>query len=438
MNKFATFCTLSAGLCTTLSLAQAAETSNASYAVADIPEELRIVGGESTKTCHFPSTVWIGSCTGTLVHPQVLTTANHCLRGSSQNVTVTFGESGRASYKVKAKCKAYKGGSSAPPGGDFAYCVLDEPVNDVPIVPILMGCELDALVKDQEIVLVGFGATRNGGRDAGTKRQVVTPVHDGPGKAGVPDKEILLGHSKKGACNGDSGGPAFIDLRTVDAFKDKKGAGWRVFGVTSRKGPGGGNCASTSAYGLIPKVVDWIEQESGIDVTPCFDADGTWNPSEDCKGFPDPEAGGSWQACDAGERSGWSHTCGDNPHDTDSEGGDGEEDKKSKEGEDDEKPEGEDEESSGDGGDDGEGSGEGEDEDASEEQSEGSEEQGSEGDEESDDNASEDDASAKSEGSSGDEGSDKKGGCSVSETPAPWTAAGLGLLGLLWFKRRER
>lgn len=415
-----------------MSLAHAAETSNASYAVEDLPEEFRIVGGEHTKTCHFPSTVWIGSCTGTLVHPQVVTTANHCLRGSSQSVNVTFGETARASYKVKAECKAYKGGSSAPPGGDFAFCKLSEPVTDVPIVPILMGCELDALVKGQEIALVGFGATRNGGRDAGTKRQVLTPIHDAPGKAGVPEKEILLGHSKKGACNGDSGGPAFIDLRTVDAFRDKKGAGWRVFGVTSRKGPGGGNCASTSAYGLIPKVVDWIEEQSGIDVTPCFDADGTWNPSKECKGFPDPQAGGSWKACDPGEVTGWSHTCGENPHDDDKGGSESEssgesesetadeseEDKsnKSKEGETD--PDKTDESESG---------------ESIQSNKSGDEEKSGEEDEGGDDKSSK-----SSDKGGDDDGLSKKEGCSIDSSPASGRAGLLALLGLGWLRRRRR
>lgn len=420
MNKFAILCTISSGLCTTLSLAHAAETSNASYAMEDLPEELRIVGGEHTKTCHFPSTVWIGSCTGTLVHPEVVTTANHCLRGSSQSVNVTFGETARASYKVKATCKAYRGGSSAPPGGDFAFCKLSEPVTDVPIVPILMGCELDALVKGQEIALVGFGATRNGGRDAGTKRQVFTPVHDAPGQAGVPDKEILLGHSEKGACNGDSGGPAFIDLRTVEAFRNKKGAGWRVFGVTSRKGPGGGNCASTSAYGLIPKVVDWIEKESGIDVTPCFDADGTWNPGKDCKGFPDPQAGGSWNACDPGEITGWSHTCGDNPHDKDQGEGETEGESESDPSEDsEEKP------------DESEVSGSENDEDGDESQSHDSDEDGNPSDDE--------DESKNDSDKDGDNNElDNKKGCSMGESPASGGAGLLALLGLGWLRRRHR
>lgn len=290
------------------------------------PAQTNIVGGASTKTCHFPSVAFLkvsaGACTGTLVHPKVLTTANHCINRNGEKIKATFGESHRGgSFTVGATCTGTTGGNpGGPPGKDFAFCVLDKEVTNVPIVPILMGCEVEALKKGNDIQLVGFGATSASMQGVGTKRQVITPIHSDFGEGGY-DTEILVGNRAKGACSGDSGGPAFVDLRTIPEFKDKPGAGWRVFGVTSRMGPGGSMCASTTYYGGIHKWVEWVEEETGIDITPCFDADGTWAPSESCKDFPDPEAGGSWdESCDPGKKSGWSHTCGDNPHD-DAEGG---------------------------------------------------------------------------------------------------------------------
>lgn len=291
------------------------------------PVDTRIVGGQETKACHFPSVAFLkvsaGACTGTLVHPKVLTTANHCINRNGEKIKATFGETHRGgSFTVGATCTGTTGGNkSGPPGKDFAFCVLDKEVTNVPIVPILMGCEVEALKKGNDIQLVGFGATSASMQGAGTKRQVITPIHSDFGEGGY-DTEILVGNREKGACSGDSGGPAFVDLRTIPEFADKPGAGWRVFGVTSRMGPGGGMCASTTYYGGIHKWVEWVEEETGIDITPCFDADGTWSPSEACKDFPDPEAGGSWDSCDAGKLSGWSHTCGDNPHD-DGQGGGG-------------------------------------------------------------------------------------------------------------------
>ena len=58
--------------------------------------------------------------------------------------------------------------------------------------------------------------------------------------------------------------------------------------------------------------VAWIEQESGFDVSPCHDPDGTWNPGPDCGGVPvDPQTGsGTWPSCDPGELSDKENTCG--------------------------------------------------------------------------------------------------------------------------------
>lgn len=298
----------------------------------DEGDSMRIVGGGPVKSCNFPNCAVMGrgraDCSGTLIHPRVITTAGHCIGGRS-GVKKSFGfgdHASKQSQSVTGTCKSV--GQRA--GSDWAYCILEKEVTGIPIVPVLMGCEVDALKKGQEIMLVGYGNTR-AGSGGGPKRQVLTPISAGIGEGGsgqeqVHGNEILLGHAQKGACGGDSGGPAYIDLRTVPEFKDKKGAGWRVFGMTSRKGPGGGRCASTSVYSLIHKIIPRIEKDLGEDATPCFDADGTWNPTEDCKGFPDPEAGGSWPNCEAGTLSGYSHTCGDNKFDKEGSGSDSDSD----------------------------------------------------------------------------------------------------------------
>src|SRR5262245_9914462 len=36
-----------------------------------------VVGGKPVEVCQFPSTVTIGGCTATLIHPRVVTTAAH-------------------------------------------------------------------------------------------------------------------------------------------------------------------------------------------------------------------------------------------------------------------------------------------------------------------------------------------------------------------------
>jgi hypothetical protein len=256
-------------------------------------DDTAIYGGTLAPVCGWPSTVELGgACTGTLVHPQVVIYAAHC--GASYN-KIYFGEN----YKSPAKavtpsfCKVVPGG--APGGGnDFAVCKLSAPVNDVPITPILMGCETQILKAGQAVTLVGFGNADNG--PYGIKRQVTTTIN------GIDNNnEISIGGNGKDTCQGDSGGPAFVQL--ADGT-------WRVFGITSY----GGACGSGGMYSMMHKGMSWFESTVGVDLTPCHQADGTWSPSAACGNFPKAPnvGGGTWAGgCNAGSPSGTlSTTCG--------------------------------------------------------------------------------------------------------------------------------
>ncbi len=100
----------------------------------------RIMGGEAAQVCEWPSTIGFGGCTGTLVHPQVVILAAHC----GPQAEVQFGEAYTSMARTVATkyCKVnseWMGESeSLGQGVDFAFCVLDEPVTDVPFVPIIL------------------------------------------------------------------------------------------------------------------------------------------------------------------------------------------------------------------------------------------------------------------------------------------------------------
>jgi MYXO-CTERM domain-containing protein len=254
-----------------------------------------VVGGFPSATCAWPTTVSMqGMCTGTLIHPQLVIYAAHCGNGYS---SVQFGESGDNPQRSVSTefCRTFPGGG--PGGGnDFAFCKLAEPVLDVPIVPALMGCETDLLVPGAEVTVVGFGFDENDGY--GVKREVVTTINNID-----QNNEIFIGGNGKDSCNGDSGGPVFI--------KHPSDGSWRVFGITSY----GGQCGTGGYYSMMHIGMDWFETESGLDLTPCFDAAGTWTPGGGCVGFPlDPGIGGDWATgCGGGPVSGPSTSCGAPP-----------------------------------------------------------------------------------------------------------------------------
>lgn len=259
-----------------------------------------IYGGEPTATCGYPTIVSMeNNCTGTLVHPEVVVYAAHC---GAEYTEVWFGEVAlNPSRKVPTKfCRTHPPPSIGA-GKDIAACVLAEPVEDVPIIPILMGCEVDALQPGRKSTLVGYGFTED---DVyGVKHEVTTII-----EGFADNNEILLGGDGKDACNGDSGGPGLIRL-DPDTFPGGDGS-WRVFGITSY----GKSCGGSTYYSMIHPNIEWLEQATGIDVTPCHDTDGTWNPTALCGNVPlAPEQSVStWNAgCSGGELSGWQATCGE-------------------------------------------------------------------------------------------------------------------------------
>ena len=269
-----------------------------------VDQDPLVYGGTAAQTCGWPTAVYVGfsgwSCSGTLVHPDIVITAAHCPDAiNGRQAQISFGEGfGGGERSVNATCYSNPNWTGAVGPQDFGYCKLSSPVTDVPIIPPAWGCETSALTIGREVVIVGFGQSDNGG--SGSKREVTTTI------AGI-GQQAVIGGGGKDACQGDSGGPVYIQLKSEFGGDDS----WRAFGITS----GGADCGGGGIFALMHVAIPWIESHSGVDITPCHDSEGNWAPTPECGSIPlDPARtnGASWQnGCSGGPISGFSGLCGD-------------------------------------------------------------------------------------------------------------------------------
>ncbi|MEM6293644.1 MAG: trypsin-like serine protease [Myxococcota bacterium] len=270
--------------------------------------EPHIYDGTETEGCQFPTTLMMGGCTATLVSPHVVITAAHCMGNSDSPPDFRMGNVVNAPTQLLSVdyCRSnplYDSNfNNGVNGQDITYCVLETPVYDVPFTPIIYGCETDIISTGRDAMIVGIGNNDFNGDDDvgfGIKRYRQTRVAGFPGDS-LSDG-VYVGAVLDAACGGDSGGPAYIQ------YPD---GSWHVFGVVSGGPPpcGGG----ADLYAVMSEWVPWIEEDSGLDITPCHDTDGTWNPTGLCQGFElDPlNAEREWGDFCLGEVSPPSETCG--------------------------------------------------------------------------------------------------------------------------------
>lgn len=254
------------------------------------PRPAAIVGGEAAATCAWPQVGALtlgGTCTATLVHPRVIVYAAHC---GTLHSRVVLGESSDAPQRELELLRCERasdvfGVSSM----DFAYCELAEPLDAIPSIPLLFGCDESLIEIGTPVTIVGFGRDDEG--MLGHKRVASTSI--------VTLLSLIgIGGMGVGADSGDSGGPALVELPD---------GSWRVLGIVS----GGGGGGAVVQYVPAPVTVAWIEDRSGIDITPCHASDGSWAATPACTGFyVASEAAASWAASCPSVVTGFSDRCG--------------------------------------------------------------------------------------------------------------------------------
>jgi secreted trypsin-like serine protease len=177
-----------------------------------------IVGGTQVPIGKWRDVVLVvghdASCTGTLIAPDVVLTAGHCIDIAPYEVwvdTVDYSQVGGERIPVKW-ARAYP---SWEDRYDIGVLMLDHVAIPEPRA-VASGCTTKSeLVADHMIQLVGFGLTRADGSGDNTKlREARAPVIDPTctmdascQQAIAPHGEFKAGGDGIDSCFGDSGGP---------------------------------------------------------------------------------------------------------------------------------------------------------------------------------------------------------------------------------------
>lgn len=237
---------------------------------SELPVQRKIRDGQAVPKGGFADVVWLhdsstpppasqvasgGVCTGTLVAPDAVVTALHCVCFNSLRAAM-FGNSVEAPDRQWIRLRPSELDWSScdrlfPGADDIALVRLERP--PAGIAPRLLA-PAEMIDAARAYTIVGFGSTGAGAGEQGVKRGTMVgrasascsgqitsflpPRSDSSAYGCRPGREIVAGAMPNSSlspdtCPGDSGGPLYVSP-SLPAIGDPPEAGMRLAGVTSR------------------------------------------------------------------------------------------------------------------------------------------------------------------------------------------------------------
>ena len=239
--------------------------------------EWPIVGGQTSSG--WDSVVMLGLndsiCTATVVSPDVILTAAHCLEGQWGSLDIywcndCYGQ-GYWAHRSSNDYHQHPHYNPANMAGDLGVVLLD---SNSPSEPVSINRDAAGntwLGNSHPLTSVGFGVTAGHLSNSGTKREVTVPATSWDGTF------LYYEDPSHGICFGDSGGPAMTS----------HDGGWKVAGVHSWVS---GNCNDIGASIRVDTYQSWID-----------DYTGEWTPDDDDTGPGDDDTGPGDDDTDPGD-----------------------------------------------------------------------------------------------------------------------------------------
>lgn len=215
--------------------AAAAETSS-----IDIDIVPNIVNGDQAEPGEYPHFVWLGNCGATLIAPDIVLTAAHCLDKTDSEVQIGAYRRLRSDGGAQSRfCDRWiphprYDDFDIELGFDFALCLLDRPVEMDPNIRVELNDSPSFPSGNLQLTLIGMGRLFfPDGPLAEYLQFIEAPSHSNEQcvaiyaevgvEANINDGHICVGDPAGGqnACYGDSGGPAlWRDVRSDGTIVD--------------------------------------------------------------------------------------------------------------------------------------------------------------------------------------------------------------------------